>query len=86
MQPSAQRRALLVEPVVSPPGSKQRLLHQILGIVHRPEHLVAVGQQFAPEGAGPLLELRADRHHHRAFHLADTYQHGARNSSPRLTS
>jgi hypothetical protein len=48
VQPGPQRRAAL-EPVPRPPGAQQGLLQHVLGVVHRPEHPVAVREQFRPE-------------------------------------
>ena len=57
VQPGSQRRAFL-QAVAIPPGTKQRLLHRVLGILQRPEHPVAVDQQLsamALDGAGELV-------------------------------
>nr|WP_308200139.1 hypothetical protein [Kibdelosporangium philippinense] len=43
-----------------------RLLHQVLGVVHRAEHPVAVREQFPPVRIGLLQEvdgLGFDSHH-----------------------
>ena len=46
VEPWAQRRAFL-DAVAIPPGTKQRLLHRVLGVRQGAEHAVTVDQQFA---------------------------------------
>ena len=55
VQPGAQRRApsKLLEPA---PGGEQRLLQQVLGVLHRAEHAVAVQLELAPVGVGELAK------------------------------
>src|ERR1700677_116306 len=56
VQPGAHRGPGL-ELAVATPGSQVRLLHQVLGVMNRAEHAVAVGQQFPPERLGVCREL-----------------------------
>ena len=67
VEPGPKRRALL-EPVIGPPGAQVGLLHEILGVVYRAEHPVAMRQQLAPVRLRPWQELllldRAVRHRH----------------------
>src|SRR6266849_6787187 len=46
VEPWAQRRAFL-DAVAIPPGTKQRLLHRVLGVRQGAEHAVTVDKQFA---------------------------------------
>jgi len=57
VQPGAQRGPLRVVPVGRPPGPQQRLLDQVLGLVERAEHPVAVRQQVAAEGLVPRVPV-----------------------------
>ena len=57
VQPGAHRR-LSLESVVGFPGAQKRLLHQILGIVQRTGHPIAMGEQFTPVGLGGGREIR----------------------------
>ena len=56
VEPGAQRGPAL-EAVVGAPGAQVGLLHQVLGVVHRAEHPVAVRQQLAPVLAGHREEV-----------------------------
>jgi hypothetical protein len=47
VEPGPQRRAAL-EPGEVAPGAQERLLHQVLGVLDRAEHPVAVHPQLAP--------------------------------------
>jgi hypothetical protein len=62
VQPGAHRRAAL-EPVERAPRPQIRLLNQILGLLGRAQHPVAVSQQLAPEPPGEAGEILANRHH-----------------------
>ena len=42
------------------PGPEVGLLHEVLGVLHRAQHPVAVGQELRPEGSGGALEVRRD--------------------------
>ena len=55
VEPGAQRGPAL-EAVVRPPRAQVRLLHEVLGVVDRSEHPVAVREQLAPVGVGQLRE------------------------------
>ncbi len=55
VQPGSHRRPCL-EMRVSPPRPQVRLLHQILGFLHRSGHPVAVRKQLAPVERGQLVE------------------------------
>jgi hypothetical protein len=59
VQPGPQRRAPL-EPVVGAPRAQVRFLDEVLGVVHRPEHAVAMRQQLAAERVGLLQEVLVD--------------------------
>ena len=56
VEPGPHRRPAL-EPAVGSPRPQVRLLDEVLGVVHRAEHPVAVRQQLAPERLGPTGEL-----------------------------
>ena len=64
VEPGAQRRAVL-ERVVAPPRAQVGLLHQVLGVVDRAHHPVAVREQLAPVRVGEagevILGRRTDR-------------------------
>jgi hypothetical protein len=55
VQPRAQRGSRLVAIQAAPRG-EQGLLHQVLGVLHRPDDPVAVQLQLAPVGIGQLPE------------------------------
>ena len=57
VEPGAHRRPAL-EAVVGPPGAQVGLLDEVLGVVHRPGHPVAVRQQLAAVGVGDLGKVR----------------------------
>ena len=61
VQPGPHRRTAL-KPVIGPPRPQVRLLHQVLGLLSRAQHPVAVSQQLTPEPAGKTREILADRH------------------------
>src|SRR5262249_21303784 len=61
VQPGAHRRAAL-EAVERAPRPQIRLLDQILGLLGRAQHPVAVSQQLAPEPPGEAGEIFANRH------------------------
>ena len=61
IQPSPHRRPAL-EPLVRPPRPQERLLDQVLGLIHRTQQSVAVSQQLTAEPAGQTGEVLADRH------------------------
>jgi hypothetical protein len=69
VQPRAQRGALL-EAAEPAPGGEQRLLDEILGVLHRAEHPVAVQLELAP--------VRFDQRRERAlvacFRLLDRHR------------
>src|ERR1700677_3981672 len=56
VQPGAHRGPGL-ELAVATPGTQVRLLHQVLGVMHRAEHAIAVRQQFPPERLGIPRDL-----------------------------
>ena len=60
VEPGAYRRPAL-ERAVGTPGAQVGLLDQVLGVVHRAEHAVAVRQQLPPERLGVADELGAVR-------------------------
>ena len=62
----------VVVPVVRAPGPQHRLLHEVLGVVHRPEHLVAVRQELAPVRQRLTCEVLADRHRRRSSPAPDS--------------
>src|SRR5688500_10823441 len=57
VEPGADRRPAL-EGVVRLPGAQERLLHEVLGLVGRSGHAVAVGEQLPAVGVGHRLEVR----------------------------
>ena len=57
VQPGPQRRPAL-ERAEGPPRPQQRLLDDVLGVVHRAEHAVAVGEQLGPQRLRQPRELR----------------------------
>ena len=61
IQPSPHRRPAL-EPLIRPPRPQERLLDQVLGLIHRTHHPVTVSQQLTAEPAGQTGEILADRH------------------------
>jgi hypothetical protein len=54
IHPGPQRRPVLIEPIETPPGPHQRLLHGVLRLERRAQHPVAVPDQLDPE----LLQLK----------------------------
>ena len=55
----ARSRRPALERSPGPPRAQERLLHQVLGLVERAEHPVAVHPQLAPVALDELLELGA---------------------------
>ncbi len=91
VQPGAEQRAA-AETVPAAPGTQERLLHRVLGVVERGEHAVAVHVQLAPVPLGEPGErglVARDRRHqlpgpvrdHLACH-AISLRHAARPGSP----
>ena len=61
IQPGPHRGATLV-PLGRPPRPQQRLLHGVLGLVHRAQHPIAVTGQLRPVATQRRLDLTATGH------------------------
>jgi hypothetical protein len=79
VEPGTQRGATLVVALARPPGPQQRLLDQIFPFLNRPEHPVAVDQEFVPELLGPQREVLTARHARHRLHPSSLPR---RHSSP----
>jgi hypothetical protein len=58
---SAHGRQTRVIAVIGPPRAQHGFLYQVLGVLHRAQHLIAVHQQLAAVGLGPRGELAVQR-------------------------
>src|SRR4029079_7486197 len=78
IEPGSKRCPTLVVAIERPPRAQHRVLQQVLGVVHRAEHPIAVGEELAPIGISALLKVgRRDRHCYiprtQVCHLSKTY-------------